>query len=116
MAPMSGKRFPRRGEIYWVDLDPTQGAEIQKKRPALVVSNDVGNEASKLVMIAPITSKVKFLCSFEVPINLKGKSAKIMLNQCRAVDKKRLGDKIDEIDGEVMKKVEESIKIVFALT
>jgi len=107
--------FPKRGEIYWVNLDPTVGAETKKIRPALIVSNDVGNELANIVMIAPITSKIKNIYPFEVKVSIKGKPAKIMINQCRAVDKMRLTNKIDSIDPETMKLVEDAIKIVFGL-
>lgn len=113
---MSGKNFPQRGDIYWVDLEPTRGGEIQKIRPGLIVSNDIGNEVSSVVMVAPITSKIKQVHSFEVKTTIDGKPAKIMLNQCRAVDKSRLLKKLDQIDWEVMQAVEEAIKVVFALT
>jgi mRNA interferase MazF len=117
MAQMSGKKdFPKRGEIYWVNLDPSIGGETKKSRPGLIVSNDIGNEASNIVMVAPITSKVKNSYPFEVKVMVNGKSAKIMLNQCRAIDKSRLTRKIDNIDLDTMKAVEEAIKIVFGLT
>ncbi|MBA3238589.1 MAG: type II toxin-antitoxin system PemK/MazF family toxin [Parachlamydiaceae bacterium] len=111
---MSGDS-PRRGEIYWADLDPVVGAETQKTRPGIIVSNDIGNEVSTVVMFAPITSKVKYIYPFEVKIPLNGKPAKIMLNQCRAIDKSRLGRKIGFIDHTGMRFVEDAIRIVFAL-
>ena len=49
----------KRGEIYWTNLDPTQGHEIKKTRPCIVVSNDVGNEFSETVTVVPLTSKTK---------------------------------------------------------
>jgi mRNA interferase MazF len=114
---MNGKKndFPKRGEIFWVNLDPTIGGETRKKRPALIVSNDIGNEMARIIMIAPITSKVKNIYPFEVKVYIKGKPGKIMLNQCRAVDKSRLNGKIDSIDSETMKLAEDAIKIVFGL-
>ena len=112
---MSGKKFPKRGEIFWVELDPTLGRETKKTRPALIVSNDVGNEFSNVIMIAPITSKVENVYPFEVKISLKDKSAKIMLNQCRAIDKSRIKGKMDSVDSKTMKEVVEAIKIVFAI-
>lgn len=115
MALMSGKKYPKRGEIYWVNLDPAFGSESKKMRPGLIVSNDIGNEVSDLVMVAPITSKVKNVYPFEVKTTLKGKPAKIMLNQCRALDKSRLKDIIDNVDINTMKAAEEAIKIVFGL-
>ncbi len=79
---MSGKKHPKRGEIYWVEFDPSVGKETQKTRLGLIVSNDIGNEVSDLVMIAPITSKIDRLYPVEVKITLSGKEGKIMLNQC----------------------------------
>lgn len=113
---MSGKPFPRRGEIYWVDLDPTRGGETQKTRPGLIVSNDIGNEASDVIMIAPITSKIARVYPFEVKCTIEGKPAKIMLNQCRAVDKSRLVRKMGEVDIDIMRAVEEAIKLVFSIS
>jgi len=85
MAQMSGKKnnFPRRGDIYWVNLDPTLGSETKKTRPALILSNNIGNEISNIIILAPITSKVKNVYPFEIKISLDGKAGKVMLNQCR---------------------------------
>lgn len=112
---MSGKDFPKRGEIYWTDLEPVRGGEIQKIRPALIVSNDIGNELSQVVMIAPITSKASRIFPFEVKIILNGKQGKIVLNQCRAVDKSRLLNKIDLVDSQTMNEVVNAIKVVFGI-
>ena len=108
--------FPKRGDIYWVSLDPTIGGETKKTRPALVVSNDIGNETANIVIVAPITSKVKNIYPFEVKVSVNGRPGKVMLNQCRAVDKSRLTTKIDHIDQEIMKLAEDAIKIVFGLS
>lgn len=109
-------RFPKRGEVYWINLDPTIGAETKKKRPGLVVSNDIGNELSDLIIIAPITSKVKKVYSFEVKTTISNREAKIMLNQCRAIDKSRVGEKLDQVKEETMQLVDAAIKIVFGLS
>ena len=79
----------KRGEVYWVELDPTVGSEIRKTRPCLVVSPDDMNQALPRVIIAPITSKGQPLgCRPE--ITLDGKPGRILLDQIRTVDKKRL--------------------------
>jgi mRNA interferase MazF len=80
------------------------------------VSNDIANEMAHIIMIAPITSKIKTIYPFEVKVTVNGKNGKIMLNQCRAVDKSRLTEKITSIDSETMKLVEDALKIVFALS
>jgi mRNA interferase MazF len=87
----------KRGEVYWVNLDPTVGSEIQKTRPALIVSPDDMNAALPRVIIAPLTSGGQALgCRPEV--KFKGKSGRILLDQLRSVDKQRLGGKIGKID------------------
>ena len=89
-----------RGEMYWVNLDPTVGSEIQKTRPALVVSPDDLNAALPRVIIAPITSAGQRLgCRPEV--TFQKKSARILLDQLRSVDKIRLGKKMGKIDAMV---------------
>lgn len=87
----------KRGEVYWVNLDPTVGTEIKKTRPALVVSPDDMNKALPRVIVAPLTSKGQPLgCRPE--ITLDGKQARILLDQLRCVDKLRLAGKMGEVD------------------
>ena len=86
-----------RGEVYWVNLDPTVGTEIKKMRLALVVSPNDMNAALPRVIIAPITSAGQALgCRPEV--TFQKKSARILLDQLRCVDKTRLGKKMGKID------------------
>ena len=85
-----------RGDVYWVSLDPTVGREIQKTRPCLIISPDDMNTALPRVIVAPITSKGQPLgCRPEVIFN--GKQARILLDQIRTVDKKRLKNKMGNI-------------------
>ena len=89
----------RRGEVYWVRLNPTKGTEIRKTRPALVVSPDDMNAVLPRVIIAPLTSSGQPLgCRPEV--RFQGKQARILLDQIRSVDKQRLGEKMGEIAAE----------------
>ena len=86
-----------QGEVYWVNLDPTLGSEIKKTRLALVISPNDLNQALPRVIIAPITSKGQALgCRPELVF--KNKPARILLDQLRTVDKRRLGQKMGEID------------------
>ena len=90
----------KRGEVYWVNLDPTLGTEIRKTRPALVVSPDDMNAALPRVIIAPLTSKGQPLgCRPEVEFG--GKKARILLDQIRTVDKKRLAGKMGSVDAKI---------------
>jgi mRNA interferase MazF len=87
----------KRGEVYWVNLDPTIGTEIKKPRPALIVSPDDMNAALPRVIIAPLTSQGQALgCRPE--IQFAGKPARILLDQLRSVDKRRLAGKMGEIE------------------
>jgi mRNA interferase MazF len=87
----------KRGEVYWVNLDPAIGTEIKKTRPALIVSPDDMNEVLPRVIIAPLTSKGQSLgCRPE--IEFAGKPARILLDQIRTVDKRRLAGKMGEIE------------------
>ncbi len=85
----------KRGEIYWVNLDPAIGSEIKKTRPALVISNDIGNLHAASVTVLPITSKISKVYPFEVllaPGVFGNKEAsKVKADQIRTVDKRRLG-------------------------
>lgn len=71
---------------------------------------------SDVVIVAPITSKIKNIYPFEVIVTVQDKQAKAMINQCRAVDKSRLGEKIGEVSFQTMKEVEEALKIVFSIS
>jgi mRNA interferase MazF len=87
----------KRGEVYWVNLDPTVGTEIKKTRPALVISPDDMNVVLPRVIVAPLTSKGQPLgCRPE--ITMDGKQARILLDQLRCVDKIRLAGKMGEVD------------------
>jgi mRNA interferase MazF len=108
-------KFAKRGEIYWVNLDPTIGSEINKIRPALIVSNDNGNEYGQRVIVAPITSSVKKVYPFEVKVDVEKKSGKVLLDQLRSVDKQRLSKKLSALDYETMKLVNKALKIVLDL-
>ena len=109
----------RRGDIILVNFDPPVGAETQKTRPAIVVSNNINNVHSPIVSISPITSNVTRVYSFEVEIpaamgGLKTRS-KIMIHQTRAVDKIRLLKKLGQLTPSIMAEVDQALKIHFDL-
>ena len=87
----------QRGEVYWVNLDPSVGAEIKKTCPCLVVSPDDMNAVLPHVIVAPLTSKGQPLgCRPEVVVG--GKTGRVLLDQIRCVDKIRLTKKLGEVD------------------
>ena len=109
-------RYPKRGEIYWISLDPTIGSEVKKTRPGLILSNDLSNKHSQRVIVGPITSSIKRIYPFEAEITLPKSACKVMLDQVRTVDKRRVGQLIGTISAEEMHHVERALKLTLALS
>ena len=84
---------PLRDEIWLVSLDPTQGSEIRKTRPCLVISPDEMNRHLRTVLIAPMTT-VERPYPTRVSLTFQGKHGQVALDQVRAVDRQRLVRKI----------------------
>lgn len=110
---MSNKVNPERFDVYLINLDPTQGAEIQKKRPCIVVSPNEMNFLLSTVIIAPMTTKVR---SFPTRIDLKfdNKLGQIALDQIRTVDKTRLIKKLGKVEKKTQKQVIETLITIFS--
>lgn len=109
------KTLIRRGDIYWVDFDPSKATEVKKNRPALVCSHDVLNENSTRIIVAPITSNIRRVYSFEYVLQNKNVEGKIMLDQMRCIDKSRLGKKIDSLSISEMQEIDPILKFVLGL-
>src|SRR3989344_7825785 len=111
----------KRGDILLVNFEPVKGSERGKIRPALVIQSNNLNKFSSLTIVAPITSKIY---EKEYPTNVllnKGTSglkndSTILLNQIRALDKRRVIKKIGSADQFTMLKTDISIKICLGLT
>jgi len=80
----------KRGEVWWVNFEPSIGGEIRKKRPAVIVSNNAANQFLNRVQVIPMTSSVGKLYPSETYITFRGKKAKAMADQLTTVSKKRL--------------------------
>ncbi|MGC2447559.1 MAG: type II toxin-antitoxin system PemK/MazF family toxin [Candidatus Sulfotelmatobacter sp.] len=81
---------PRRGEVWWVSFDPSVGGEIQKTRPAVVISNDLANSALNRVIVIPISSHVAKVYPGETLVTLNGEQRKAMADQIMTASKQRL--------------------------
>ena len=112
---MPEKRY-RRGDVFWVKFDPTIGAEINKTRPAVIVSHDVANDESPRVIVAPVTSSVKIVFPFEVKVKINDREGKVLLDQIKSIDKKRLGDRITSLNSQEMRLIDKALKTALALT
>ena len=110
----------KRGEIYYADLSPVVGSEQGGVRPVLIIQNDVGNRHSPTVIAAAITSqrdKSKLPTHIEVSADKCGlaKDSIVLLEQIRTIDKKRLKDRMGELDLTSMNKVNTALSISFGL-
>ncbi len=110
----------RRGEIYYADLSPSVGLEINKRRPVLIVSNDANNRASATVTVLPVTSNITRVYPFEVLLIAKQsglpKDSKAMAQQIRTVSKERLHPgKAGELGRDLMRLIDAAIKLHLAL-
>ena len=101
----------KRREVWWVIFDPSVGGEIKKKRPAVIVSNDVSNKFLNRVQVVPLTSKTDHLYPSEALVVLEGKESKAMADQLATVSKSRLFRRAGILSPEDMRKIEEAIKI-----
>lgn len=90
-----------RFEVYLVRLDPTEGHEIRKTRPCVVISPDEMNRHIGTVIVAPLTTKGRPYPT-RIPVRFQRKSGQAVLDQIRTVDKTRLGKISDKAAGEVL--------------
>ena len=86
---------PRRGEVWWVNLDPTQGSEIRKTRPCLVLTSDVLNRLRGTVVVVPYSTGAGAHPPVTVPVTCQGKGAVAVIDQVRAIAKHRLLERIE---------------------
>jgi mRNA interferase MazF len=105
-----------RGDVYWINFDPSIGGEIQKTRPAIVVSNNAANQALNRIQVVPITSKTDRVYPGEAIVELNGQERKAIAAQLTTVSKLRLGTKMGVIDSEDMARVETAIAVQLALS
>ncbi len=95
-----GSRF----EVYRVRLDPTEGREIRKTRPCLIISPDEMNRHIDTVIVAPMTTKGRAYPT-RVSVKFQGRRGQIVLDQIRTVDKTRLLRRLGRINQAAVDKV-----------
>lgn len=103
----------RRFDVFLISLDPTQGSEIRKTRPCLVISPDEMNEHIRTVIVAPMTTKGRPYPT-RVPCTFQGKRGQVVLDQIRTVDKTRLVKRLGTISRAAQDKVLDTLQEMFA--
>jgi len=106
---------PRRGEVWWVSFDPSVGGEIQKTRPAIVISNDSANAALSRVIVIPITSQVAKVYPGEALVTLNDEQRKAMADQIMTASKQRLRSKLGNLSHTDLAAVEGAVLLQLAI-
>jgi len=101
----------QRGDVWWVNFDPSVGGEIQKQRPALILSNDASNKYLNRIQVIPLSTRVERLYPSEVVITLNGKPHKAMADQLTTVSKLRLSNRIGRLSPADLAQVERIVKL-----
>jgi len=89
--------------------------ELQGRHPGVVISNNEQNKFSPLITVLPLTSKIDKIYPFQVLSEIKGRNGIILVDQIRTLDRKRFGEKLGELDLELMEEVERALHITLAL-
>ena len=105
-----------RGEVWWVDFDPSLGGEIHKTRPAAIVSNDASNRNLNRVQVVPITSKTARVYPCEALIDLNGEPRKAMADQIATVSKERHKSRLATLSVDDLRAVERAIRLQLGLS
>lgn len=105
----------RRGEVWWIDFDPSIGGEIQKLRPAVIISNNSTNRMLNRVQVVPISSQTSRLFVADALITVNGQSRKALGDQLTTVSKLRVGNQIGVLSATDLAEVERVIKLQLGL-
>jgi mRNA interferase MazF len=99
----------KRGEVYWLAFDPSVGGEIQKTRPAVIVSNDAANDALNRTLVVPLSSQISRVYPGEALVQLNGETRKAMADQLTTASKQRFRSRLGKLSAEDMERLEASI-------
>jgi len=105
--------IPRRFDVFLISLDPTQGAEIRKTRPCLIVSPDEANDFLRTVLVAPMATTIKGYPS-RVRLRFQGKDGEVALDHMRAIDKGRLRRRLGAISAASAQRITATLLEYFA--
>lgn len=104
-----------RGDVVWVRLDPTIGAEIKKQRPCVILSLTATNKARKSIVVVPLASSGTPRPPFVVATPSAGPTSNARIDQVRAVDKSRIGDVVCSLSDAEMLEIRKALVTVLGL-
>ncbi|NLH82238.1 MAG: type II toxin-antitoxin system PemK/MazF family toxin [Phyllobacteriaceae bacterium] len=101
----------KRGEVWWVEFDPSVGSEVRRTRPAVIVSNDAANRNLSRVVVVPFTSSVERVYPGEAVVTVGRQQSKAIADQIMAADKSRLKEQLGALSKTDLGAVEDAIRI-----
>ncbi len=105
----------KRGDIYWVNLDPTIGSEIKKQRPCVLMGVTPINDARRTVLVLPLSSSGTPRPPLAIEVECLGRNVVAVCDQLRAIDKSRLHQKAGSLKLTDLEKIEDSLRQILSL-
>ncbi len=104
-----------RGDVYWVEFGPGQGGEIQKRRPAIIVTSDRALPHLNRLEVIPLTSNTSRLFAGEAIVSVDGRESKALATQLTTIAKERLRDQLGALSAGDLARVESAVKVILDL-
>jgi mRNA interferase MazF len=105
----------RRGEVWWVNFAGSSGGEVQKTRPAVIVSNDTANQHANRVQVVPLSSSIGKLYPCEARVIVEGRESKALADQITTASKERLTGRLGLLSPDEMRAIDMAMRIQLGL-